>query len=195
MDSDFTPVIWPEDRASAEVANCQKCELCSQRTRVIWGEGNPHAPIIVILDNPGAREDKEGNEFICGTRQTLQTAAFRANLKMDDLYITYVLKCRPKRKYNKEEARSICKGYLDQQITVQQPEFAFCLGNISVQWFFEDMDADVKTLRGKWQNVRGIPTLVTYHPLAVRRRPNLSNLFNQDWIMLAQRFLSEKGIP
>lgn len=194
MDYDFSPVIWPEDRVPAEVVNCQKCELCSQRTRVIWGEGNPHAPIIVILDNPGAREDKEGNEFLCGTRQTLQAAAFRANLEMGDLYITYVLKCRPKRKYNKEEARGICKGYLNQQIAVQKPKFAFCLGNISVQWFFENMDADVKTLRGKWQNVRGIPTLVTYHPLAVRRRPNLANLFYQDWTMLAERFLSEKGI-
>lgn len=76
------------------------------------GEGNPKAPIMVLIDNPGAREDKEGKEFICGTRQTLQAAAFLAKLELKDMYITYLLKCRPIRKYNKEEARGKCFNYL-----------------------------------------------------------------------------------
>ncbi|MDS1030645.1 hypothetical protein RDV78_09230 [Bacillota bacterium LX-D] len=59
MESTFLPIIWLEKAAPVDVANCQKCELHCQRSRVIWGEGNPNAPIIVILDNPGAREDKE----------------------------------------------------------------------------------------------------------------------------------------
>lgn len=87
MELPFTPVNMPEDAAPSDVLNCQKCELHCQRSRVIWGEGNLDAPIIVILDNPGAREDREGNSFICGTRQTLQQAAFKAGLKIDDLYV------------------------------------------------------------------------------------------------------------
>lgn len=30
---------------------------------MVWGEGNPAAPIMIILDNPGAREDREGKLF------------------------------------------------------------------------------------------------------------------------------------
>ncbi len=184
----FSPAIWPEIVGPDGILNCQKCELHHQRSRVIWGEGNPEAPIVVILDNPGAREDKEGNPFLCGTRQTLQSAAFQAGLKRDDLYITYVLKCRPVRHYDKEIARSTCMKYLLQQIQAQNPLLAFCLGTVALQWFFDDMDASVKKLRGMWHNIRGIPTSVTYHPLAIRRRPNLLSRFIKDWEMLAMRY-------
>ncbi|MEK5389445.1 uracil-DNA glycosylase family protein [Margalitia sp. FSL K6-0131] len=47
---------------------------------MIWGEGNPNGDIYVILDNPGAREDREGNPFVCGTRQTLQQAIEETNI-------------------------------------------------------------------------------------------------------------------
>jgi len=150
---EFTPTIWPEEAARDDMDHCRECELHCQRSRVIWGEGNPHAPIIVILDNPGAREDKFGNPFVCGTRQTLQYAAFEAGLKMEDLFITYILKCRPTRRYNKEASRGTCVRYLENQLQAQKPKLVFCLGNTAVQWFFENMEADVKSLRGTWYDV------------------------------------------
>lgn len=188
MESKFSPVIWLEEEAPPEVINCQKCELHCQRSRVIWGEGNPKAPIIVILDNPGEREDKNGQSYICGSRQTLQLAAFEVGLKMEDLYVTYVLKCRPKRRYSKESARNTCMAYLHQQIEKQKPKLAFCMGNTAVQSYFGNKDAEVKNLRGIWYNIGGFPVSVTYHPLAIRRRPNLHNQFIQDWKMLAEYY-------
>lgn len=95
--------IWPEDVIPNEVENCQKCSLAQQRSRIIWGEGNPDAPLFVLLDNPGAREDKLGNTFVCGTRQTLQAAVHSVGLGKNDLYITYVLRCRPIKKYEKDQ--------------------------------------------------------------------------------------------
>jgi DNA polymerase len=56
---------------------------------MVWGEGNPEAPIIVLLDNPGSRENRENKPFVCGTRQTLQQAAYQAGLKADDLCNVY----------------------------------------------------------------------------------------------------------
>lgn len=191
MEKVFSPAVWPEAEAPPEVRDCRSCELHRQGSRVIWGEGNPKAPILVILDNPGAREDKEGNPFICGSRQTLQFAAFQAGFKIEDLFITYILKCRPLRKYNKVDAGNACMAHLYRQIQLQKPKFAFCLGNVAVQWFFGNMEAEVKNLRGAWHNVKGIPVSVTYHPLAIRRRPNLLPQFTQDWEMLARRYFSE----
>lgn len=61
---DFCPKIWQEDPAPETERNCQDCGLYKHGSRVIWGEGNPKAPILVILDNPGAREDRDGNTII-----------------------------------------------------------------------------------------------------------------------------------
>ena len=189
----FIPTLWPEHSPPPAVADCRRCELYKQRPRIIWGEGNPRAPIIVVLDNPGAREDREGKAFVCGARQTLQEEAHRAGFGERDLYVTYVLKCRPRWRYNKEEARRTCRGYLLTQIRLQRPQLAFCLGDTAVQWFFDDLALNVKSLRGRWHMVRGLPTAVSYHPLAVRRRPNLRAVFHQDWELLAQRFFGGVG--
>lgn len=184
MDS-FSPSVWPEHKPPPMAKSCQKCELAKGRSRVIWGEGNPRAPVVIILDNPGAREDKEGREYVCGTRQTLQKGAYTVGLGPEDLFVTYLLKCRPRRKYDKEFARRTCREHLWVQIEEQRPILAFCLGDTAVQWFFDDFSVGVKALRGQLYAVRGLQTGVSYHPLAVRRRPNLEPYFLEDWRLLA----------
>jgi DNA polymerase len=63
MMSEFCPVIWPEEPVPECWKGCRECGLYEQGSRMVWGEGNPQAPIMIILDNPGARE---GNSFVCG---------------------------------------------------------------------------------------------------------------------------------
>jgi hypothetical protein len=48
--------------------------------------------------------------------------------------------------------------------------------------------------RIKMANGEPHPCIVSYHPLAVRRRPNLMRQFMEDWNMLAQRLLVEPQI-
>lgn len=185
MEKHFMPAIWPEDPVPAGIGDCTRCELFKQRTRVIWGEGNPNADIMIVLDNPGCREDKEGRVFVCGTRQMLQLAADTVGLNEKDLYVTYILKCRPVRKYDKETARGICLGYLEQQLQSNNYRIVFCLGDTAVKAFFSDPEKSVKSTRGVCHHVRGLPTYTSYHPLAVRRRPNLYSNFIKDWEAVA----------
>ncbi|MCX7709282.1 MAG: uracil-DNA glycosylase [Clostridia bacterium] len=196
METSFSPEVWQEDPVPEQYQFCERCELCAQRARMIWGEGSPNASILVILDNPGLRENQEGVSFVCGTRQALQKAAFNAGLGMQELYVTYILKCRPVRKYDKEGARNTCKKYLRHQIEQTKPAFALCLGNIAVQTFFEDSEAEVKNLRGLWHSIGDLKVLASYHPLAVRRRPNLRKYFYEDWMLLAEAYRTwkESGI-
>ena len=185
----FCPAIWAEEKPPAGIENCRDCGLFEHGSRMVWGEGNPMAPIMVVLDNPGAREDKEGSPFVCGTRQTLQKAAAESGLSEDDLYVTYILKRRPRKAYDKENARRICMTtHLIAQLESKTPAFVFCLGNIAVQSFFENSDAEVKALRQQWHNVKRFQTAVSYHPLAVRRRPNLWTSFIDDWRILASAY-------
>lgn len=192
----FCPESWPEDSTPASQLNCEECGLYKQGTRMVWGEGNPKAPIMVILDNPGAREDREGNPFVCGTRQTLQQAVHEAGLNKELIYVTYILKRRPIRKYDKEQTREICMHrHLDEQLQLHKPELILCLGNVAVQSFFENDEVEVKSLRGCWHDVKGYQTTVAYHPLAVRRRPNLYKLFLEDLLLVKSTIEnSSKGL-
>lgn len=182
----FEPVIWKEHKYSNESETYRRCEVCTNKSRIIWGEGNPDASVFVILDNPGAREDKDGNEYVCPTRQTLQTALHNVSLKEEDIYLTYLLKCRPLRKYDKERARVFSKPFLIDQIERMQPKFIVCLGDVVTRTIFNDQEVSVKDLRGLWHTFIGYSCMVSYHPLAVRRRPNLMGRFIEDWDMLAK---------
>ena len=184
----FCPMALTEDPTPDYLLVCKDCGLYEQGTRMVWGEGNPESPIMIILDNPGAREDREGGSFLCGTRQTLQEVANDAGLKIDDLYVTFILKRKPVRAYDKELTRQICMKHLTQQLTEKKPALILCLGNVAVQSFFQNPEAEVKTLRGSWHVVQGFQTAVAYHPLAIRRRPNLRSLFLEDLKFVAERF-------
>jgi uracil-DNA glycosylase len=186
--SDFCSELWPEEPTPEAFKDCRECGLYQHGTPMVWGEGNPDAPIMVILDNPGAREDREGNSIVCGTRHTLQQAAREVGLKMEDLYVTFILKRKPVRAYDKEQVRETCMVHLKQQILHKKPKFILCLGNVAVQSFFQDPAAEVKNLRGTWHIVDGYPTAVAYHPLAVRRRPNLWTIFLQDMDFVAEHY-------
>lgn len=186
--SEFCPIIWSEEPTPDHLKDCRECGLYEHGTRMVWGEGNPKASVFIILDNPGARENREGNSYVCGTRQTLQQTANDVGLSADNLYVTYILKRRPVRAYEKDQVRKTCMMHLEQQLLTHQPKLIFCLGNVAVQSFFQDPEAEVKTLRGSWHDVRGYPTAVAYHPLAVRRRPNLQKIFLEDWQFVAKQY-------
>lgn len=179
----------PEEEAPEEFRQCERCELSKQRTRVIWGEGNPKAPILMILDNPGAREDREGNAFLCGTRETLQQGMREAGLATDSAYVTFLLKCRPIRAYDKPKAREACLPHLQTQLLGKRPLVLFGFGNVVAEALLPgEENPSVKELRGSWRELQGTPIGFTYHPLAVRRRPNLMNHFVTDLMALKDKW-------
>ncbi|HZG15820.1 MAG TPA: uracil-DNA glycosylase [Candidatus Bathyarchaeia archaeon] len=188
MNDEHCVTSWPEENPPHGIENCTDCGLYTHGSRLIWGEGNPDAPIMILLDNPGAREDRDGNPFVCGTRETLQKAAHAAGVSKEDLYVTYVLKRRPTKAYDKVHAREVCMQHLLVQLENKFPQIVFCLGNVATQSFFANQDAEVKSLRQKWHTSHGLKTAVSYHPLAVRRRPNLWVPFMEDWKFLVTAY-------
>ena len=58
--TEFCPITLPEELTPENLKDCRDRGLYQHGTRMIWGEGNPQAPILVILDNPGERENREG---------------------------------------------------------------------------------------------------------------------------------------
>jgi uracil-DNA glycosylase len=77
----FCPELWPEEPPLITLKIAVNSVFMSTGSRKVWGEGNPEEHIMVILDNPGAREDCEGNPIVCRTRHSLQKAAINVGLK------------------------------------------------------------------------------------------------------------------
>lgn len=184
----FIPVNLKEDPTPKEVADCEKCGLYKHGSRMIWGEGNPNGDIYVILDNPGAREDREGNPFVCGTRQTLQQAIQEADIPLDQVYVTFILKRRPTRAYDKQCTRSICIEHLKAQLQKHTPKMLVCLGNVALQSFCKSEEITVKIWRQEWHEINGYPFATSYHPLAVRRNKHLYSYFLEDWKMIFNKW-------
>ncbi|MFM1654796.1 uracil-DNA glycosylase family protein [Brevibacillus sp. B_LB10_24] len=101
------------------------------------------------------------------------------------------MKRRPTRAYDKERARAACMQHLLAQLESKRPRLVFCLGNVALQAFFANKEAEVKTYRQAWHTPRGVKTAVSYHPLAVRRRPNLWPYFLEDWKFLLSAYGSQ----
>jgi uracil-DNA glycosylase len=147
------------------------------RTPVIWAEGNPRAPIAIVLDNPGARE-REGVAWVCPTRDTLRAAAREASLS--DLYVTWLVKFRPRHAYDKAAVRALGRDEVLRELARVNPRVVVALGDVVAAALFDDPDAHVRELRGRERSIGRWPCVVSYHPLAAWRRPNLYPLVVDD---------------
>lgn len=191
-DSPFVPL--PEDLPPPGVILPQDCELARQGSRIVWGEGNPDAPMMFVLDNPGARENTAGDPYVCGARTTLRQAMDDAGLPEADAYITYLLKRRPRRAYDRQAAWRNYVPLLDEQVRAKSPLLIVTFGGVVAHaWLGLDPEVpenELKRIRGTWHEKLGHPVLITYHPLAARRRPNLYPYLVQDLRQAAERLAS-----
>ncbi len=155
-----------------EVAGCQLCdELASTRTQTVFGVGDPHARLCFLGEAPGADEDRQGEPFVGRAGQLLTKIIEACTLKRSDVYILNVLKCRPpgNRKPLPQEVAS-CRGFLDRQLALIDPEFICCLGATAAQTLLET-DTPIGRMRGKILEYRGIGVVCTYHPAYLLRNP------------------------
>ncbi|HEX7055961.1 MAG TPA: uracil-DNA glycosylase [Bacilli bacterium] len=187
--SAFQPVMLPEEPAPLFAVRKLQDDLALHKSRIIWGEGNSHAPVFVVLDNPGCREDRQGKPFVCGTRETLQRGLFAAGLEPEQVYVSYILKYRPTRAYNKPAARERGLPLLKLQLAEKKPSILLGLGDVVVKTLLQDETAQIKSCRGVWHLVAGIPAAFSFHPLAVRRRPVLMKYFLADLRLVAAKLL------
>ncbi len=136
-------------------------------TPVLWAEGNPRGSIAIVLDNSGQRGRR------CTTRSTLLDAVRTAGMPIRELYVTWLAKFWPRRAYDKEQVRTLGRMLVEREIREIAPRVIVGMGDVVAQTLLRDPDAHVRELRGHTLKFAGRPLVVSYHPLAARRRPNL----------------------
>ncbi|MCA9234927.1 MAG: uracil-DNA glycosylase [Planctomycetales bacterium] len=174
------------------VAGCTRCdELAATRTQTVFGVGNPHARLCLLGEAPGADEDRTGEPFVGRAGQLLTKILEACGLKRDDVYILNVLKCRPPGNRNPEpDEAANCRGFLDRQLDLIQPEFICCLGAVAARNLL-DTQVAIGKLRGSVHDYRGIKVVCTYHPAYLLRNPAAKGATWEDMKLL----MRELGQP
>lgn len=153
----------------SEAESCRQCVLCETRKTVVFGSGNPDARLMLIGEGPGSEEDRQGLPFV-GPAGALLTRIIEAiGFRRDQVYIANVVKCRPPRNRDPLPAEvQACRAYLEGQIDLVRPEVIVALGRVASQALLNS-SSSLGGLRGRWHQVKGIDTRVTYHPAALLR--------------------------
>jgi len=177
-----------------KVFSCKKCPLHRTSTNYVFGEGNPYAPLMLVGEAPGREEDISGKPFVGKAGQLLTKALGEEGVERGErTYIANVLKCRPPGNRDPlPDEISACSPYLDSQILIVNPDVLVAMGRFAAH-FLLDREASIRELRGYVHKSRyGIPVVVTYHPAALLRNPNLYSAFKSD-IKLALELIGGEG--
>lgn len=158
---------------AAKVEQCSACPLHESRTRTVFGVGNPATGVLFIGEAPGRNEDQQGEPFVGRAGQLLNKILQAIELKRSDVFITNILKCRPPDNRDPVESEvRCCEPYLIRQIELIKPGVICALGRVAAHWLLRTT-APLSTLRLGEHSYRDTPVLVTYHPAALLRNPNL----------------------
>jgi len=159
---------------------CQKCpHLAARRHTVVFGVGDPEAPLMFVGEGPGEEEDLKGEPFVGKAGQLLTKMIVAMGLTREQVYIANIVKCRPdmpagvpgNRKPTRDEMDT-CVPYLRAQIDIIKPRALVALGATAIEGLV-GATGPMGAMRGKFVEYRGVPVMPTYHPSYLLR--NQSN--------------------
>jgi uracil-DNA glycosylase len=161
-------------------AGCRACPLWERGTQTVFGEGDSHARVMLVGEQPGNEEDLAGRPFVGPAGKLLDRALAAAGIERDRVYVTNVVKHfkwepRGKRRIHaKPNAAEIaaCRPWLDAELELIKPEILVCLGATAAQALL-GRAFRVSKERGKLVPSRLAPhVLATVHPSAILRAPD-----------------------
>ncbi|MGO0122399.1 uracil-DNA glycosylase [Desulfothermobacter acidiphilus] len=182
------------EELEAAVKSCRKCPLAEGRTHVVFGEGNPHALLMLIGEGPGAEEDRQGRPFVGPAGQLLDRILAACNIKREEVYIANIVKCRPpgNRVPTREEAET-CLPYLIRQIELIKPGIIVLLGATALQYLVGG-NARITKVRGQWiDSLFGAKAMATYHPAALLRDPSKKRPAWEDFQKIRDAYFALKA--
>src|SRR5688572_14799864 len=119
-----------KDFPERDVLNgCRRCELWRNATQGVPGRGPKHAALMLVGEQPGDEEDRQGLPFVGPAGRLLDRALAAAGIDRADVYVTNAVKHfkwepRGKRRLHKKPKASevsACNVWLAQEIAKVQP--------------------------------------------------------------------------
>ena len=148
---------------------CHRCSLSDTRTKLVFGDGNPDAKIMLIGEGPGEQEDLSGIPFVGRGGQLLDQMLDIIALNRSQYYICNIVKCRPPRNRDPlNTEQDACIPWLRDQLKIIRPKIIVCLGRIAACRLIRS-DYKITRDHGTWEEKSGIWMTAIYHPAALLR--------------------------
>ena len=162
------------DDLNALIEVCQLCSLGKLNNNVLFSQGDKNAKLMFILDYPFQEDNKNNTIFSTPEGELLKNMIQKVLLlSIDDIYITYHLKCKPQTTQNIDNSLLFaCRGYLDQQIKLIKPNIIVTLGDQSYKYLTHDTNSFEK-IRGKTLKFKDKTLIATYSPEYILKNPTL----------------------
>ncbi|MGK5693785.1 UdgX family uracil-DNA binding protein [Streptomyces sp. URMC 128] len=122
-------------RAAAE---CRGCPLHRDATQTVFGDGNTDARVMLVGEQPGDQEDRQGKPFVGPAGRLLDRALEEAGIDPSEAYVTNAVKhfkftqAEPrKRRIHKAPSlreMTACGPWLAAELAVVEPELIVVLG-------------------------------------------------------------------
>lgn len=182
-------------------AGCRGCHLYGHATQTVFGEGAARARVMLVGEQPGDREDREGHPFVGPAGRELDHGLEAAGLDRRDVYITNAVKHfkfeeRGKRRIHQKPTRAeaqACLPWLREELRVVRPDALVLLGATAGQALLgsgfrlgdargRPIDSDLAAL-----------VTATTHPSAILRAPDdktrqaMRAEFQRDLAFVAER--------
>ncbi len=154
------------DDVRADVAACRRCPLCDGRTNTVFGNGDPHARVLVVGEAPGKNEDKQGEPFVGAAGRNLSEFLEIAGLKREEIFIANVLKCRPPDNRDpRPDEICACAPFLREQTRLIDPEVIVTLGNFATKFILKT-ERGITSLHGQTFMAGRFKVFPMFHPAA-----------------------------
>ena len=167
------------DATRDEAAGCRRCELWERATQTVFGEGPVPAPLMLVGEQPGDKEDLEGRPFVGPAGRILADAMGSVGIARETVFLTNVVKhfrWRPspngKRRLHEKPTRAnvtACHVWIERELAIVQPAVLVAMGATAALALF-GKGVSVTHDHGRPLASDLAPTtLVTIHPSAILR--------------------------
>jgi uracil-DNA glycosylase len=165
------------DVLRTEALTCPGCPNRATRLRVVFGEGDVHAKVMLVGQGPGVVEEQSGRPFAGPAGRLLDQALAEVGLERDGLWLTNVIKCRA---VKSEKGRTVdrapsaaeikaCRPWLAGELGIVQPAIIACIGVPSAKALI-DKKFKLSEEHGQFRDgPNGSRRIAVFHPAYVLR--------------------------
>ncbi len=190
------------DELRTALANFEGLAIKKTATNMVFCDGNPAAPIMLVGEAPGGDEDRLGRPFVGVSGQLLDRILKCIDLDRTEtdpekaIYISNILNWRPpgNRTPTPQEIE-LSLPFIERHIALVKPKLLIFCGGVSAKALL-NTDDGISKLRGRWHNYKPltpglsidpIPAIATYHPAYLLRTPSQKKAVWQDMLNLASK--------
>jgi uracil-DNA glycosylase len=172
----FVPPAHELQSLERAAQGCTGCPLHLDATQTVFGRGPATARLILVGEQPGDREDIEGEPFVRPAGRVLRQCLDAADIDGADVYVTNAVKHfkherRGKRRIHQRPTTAevnACHPWLDAELDAVGSPVIVALGAVAVRALF-GRSLGIAASRGRPFELGNRVAFITYHPSAVLR--------------------------